>query len=246
MPSPLVAIVAGVGRGTGSAIALKFASQYSVVCLARNAENYNEVVSKINTTGGKAIGISTDLTSKDSVIRAFCEIEKEFGKEYGLAAAIFNASTRPVRKPFLELTELEFTGGYEVLGRGGFLFAQSTLPHLLESVPKSKYPPSLIFTGATASIKSSAQFVSFSNGKWALRSLAQSLAKEFGPKGVHVSHAIIDGVIGIPSTLEGRKDIEPDTVIAPEAIADTYWYLHTQHRSAFSWEIDIRPFKENW
>lgn len=134
---------------------------------------------------------------------------------------MFNASTRPVRKPFLELTEDEYAGGYDILGRGAFLFAQATLPRLVKSVDSSLNPPSLIFTGATASIKSSAEFVSFSNGKWALRSLAQSLAKEFGPQGVHVAHTIIDGVIGIPTTVKAMKEAgkdTKDTLISPEAV----------------------------
>lgn len=136
-----------------------------------------------------------------------------------LQAAIFNASTRPIRKPFLELTEAEYTGGYEILGRGAFLFSQATLPRLLQAVDKAPHPPSLIFTGATASLKSSSRFVSFSNGKWALRSLSQSLAKEFAPKGVHVAHAVIDGVIGIPSTKEAMKDAAPDVLIEPDAVS---------------------------
>lgn len=112
-----------------------------------------------------------------------------------------------MRKPFLEVPEDVFTQSLTVSAKGGFLFSQATLPLLLEGVKQeSQYPPSLIFTGATASVKSSAQMSSFSTGKWALRALSQSLAKEFGPQGVHVSHAIIDGVIDTPRTKEWMKD----------------------------------------
>ena len=98
-----------------------------------------------------------------------------------------------VRKPFLELTKDEFLGGYEASGRGTFLFAQAVLPLLLENVGKGSHPPTLIFTGATASVKGSARFASFAAGKHAVRAISQSLAREFGPRGVHVGHAVIDG-----------------------------------------------------
>jgi NAD(P)-dependent dehydrogenase (short-subunit alcohol dehydrogenase family) len=203
---------------TGRSVALKFAKAYPVALLARNPANYESIVKEINAAGGQAIGISTDVSSESSVKNAFTEIQKEFkGKK--LAAAIFNVGGRFVRKPFLELTLEEYEAGYEangyvpshpvVLGpvadlrccrKGFFLFAQATLPGLLESVPDSPHPPSLIITGATASLRGSATMSSFASGKFALRATGQSLAREFGPKGVHVAHAIIDGVIDIPRT----------------------------------------------
>jgi len=124
--------------------------------------------------------------------------------------------------------------------------SQATLPLLLSSTEKSTHPPTLIFTGATASVKANARMAGFNTGKYALRALSSALAKEFGPQGVHVSHAIIDGVIDIPRTKEFLKEAGPDAKISPDAIADAYWYLHTQPRSAFVWEIDIRPFVEKW
>jgi NAD(P)-dependent dehydrogenase (short-subunit alcohol dehydrogenase family) len=162
-------------------------------------------------------------------------------------AAVFNASGRFVRKPFLDLTEDEFFAGLDVSGRGAFLFSKAFLPLLLNSVNQSPtHPPTLIFTGATASVKANALMSSFTTGKFALRALSSSLAKEFGPKGVHVSHAIIDGVIDIPRTKEWMKDAGPDAKIAADGIADSYWNLHTQPRSAFTWEVDIRPYVEKW
>ncbi|KAL1644799.1 hypothetical protein SLS58_004264 [Diplodia intermedia] len=244
--SKLVAVIAGVGPGTGGAVARKFASAYPVVLLARNPDNYDGLVKDINGAGGKAIGISTDIADSKSVKAAFDKIGSEFGGDYGLAAAIFNASGRFVRKPFLELNEDEFNAGLDVSGKGAFLFAQATLPRLVSAAPHSKHPPSLIFTGATASVKANAQMASFATGKWALRALSQSLAKEFGPQGVHVSHAIIDGVIDIPRTKEWLKDAGPDAKISADGIADAYWNLHAQPRSTLTWEIDIRPYVEKW
>lgn len=162
-------------------------------------------------------------------------------------AAIFNASGAFNRKPFLELTEKEFSAGFDVSGRGAFLFSQAFLPLLLKGVEqKSQHPPTLIFTGATASVKSNAFMSSFSTGKFAKRALSASLAREFGPQGVHVSHAIIDGVIDIPKTKAYLPDAGPDAKIGAADIADSYWFLHTQPRASFTWEIDIRPFVEKW
>ena len=152
-----------------------------------------------------------------------------------------------MRKPFLELTDDEFFAGLEVSGKGAFLFSKAFLPLLLKGLQSSpENPPSLIFTGATASIKANALMSSFNTGKFALRALSSSLAKEFGPQGVHVAHAIIDGVIDTPATKEWMKDAGLDAKISPDAIAEAYWHLHTQPRSAFTWEIDIRPSVEKW
>lgn len=234
------ALIAGVGPGTGASVARKFASTYPVVLLARTAQNYESLVSEINGQGGKAIGISTDVSNPDSVKKMITQVEKEFPGQ-GCAAAIFNASGGFRRKPFLETSVDEFTNANDVSITGGFLFSQAALPHLLKAVEQGgQHPPSLIFTGATASVKSNAMMSSFSTGKWALRALAQSLAREFGPQGVHVGHAIIDGVIDIPRTKEWMKDAGPDAKISADAIADAYWHLHTQPRSCFTNEIDIR------
>lgn len=130
--------------------------------------------------------------------------------------------------------------------KGAFLFSQSSLPLLLNHVPSDTLPPTLIFTGATASVKSNARMSSFSTGKYALRALSQSIAREFAPQGVHVAHAIIDGVIDIPRTKEWLKDQPPEAKISADAIAEAYWDLHRQSNRAFTNEIDIRPMLEKW
>jgi NAD(P)-dependent dehydrogenase (short-subunit alcohol dehydrogenase family) len=149
--------------------------------------------------------------------------------------------------------------------RGLFYFAQSTLPLLLESVESSPQPPSLIVTGATASIRGSAKWSVIAAGKSGARILTQSLAREFGPQGVHVAHAIIDGGIDVPdATHYPQNEGTPDGKISPYAvsehhcsivnscnadwckIAESYWFLHTQHKSAFSQELDLRPFIEHF
>ncbi|PSK59203.1 hypothetical protein B9Z65_3527 [Elsinoe australis] len=241
------AVVAGVGPGTGATVARKFSLQYPVALLARNPDNYEPFVKEINNAGGKAIGISTDVSDANSIKNAFQKIESEFGS-HGCAAAIFNASGRFFRKSVLELSEEEFTAGYDVSCKGAFLFSQAALPHLLKVAGDSstQHPPTLIYTGATASVKSNALMSSFSTGKYAMRALSQSVAREFAPKGVHVAHAIIDGVIDIPRTKEWLKDQPPEAKISAEGIADAYWNLHIQPKTAFTNEVDIRPMLEKW
>jgi NAD(P)-dependent dehydrogenase (short-subunit alcohol dehydrogenase family) len=219
MASKLIAVVAGVGPGTGASVARKFSRAYPVVLLARKPENYESLAQEINSAGGKAIGISTDVSDVSSLKNAVDRIKKEFGDDVGLAAAIFNASGPFMRKPFLEIPPEVFQSSLAVSATGGILFSQSFLPLLIKGVEqKSEYPPSLIFTGATASVKSNAQMASFATGKWALRALSQSLAREFGPQGVHVAHAIIDGVIDIPRTKEWLKDMPPEAKLSADGV----------------------------
>ena len=126
---------------------------------------------------------------------------------------------------------------------GGFLFSQQAIPLLIETAKASpKYPPTLLFTGATASIRASIGFAAFASAKWAVRALSQSLAKEFGPQGVHVGHIVADGGFDTPI----RKQLDPngdeETWMSTNAMAESYWYLHTQSKKAWSWEIDLRPY----
>ncbi|KAI4154513.1 MAG: hypothetical protein LQ340_001650 [Diploschistes diacapsis] len=190
-----IAIIQGVGPGTGSSIARKFAKKYAVVLLARTPASYEAVANEIESDGGQALGIPTDVSRESDVSAAFDTIHAlgPNGTKPVVAAAVMNGVGGFVRKPFLELTTEEFLGGYEASGRGTFLFAKAVLPLLLEGVGKAEHPPTLLFTGATASVKGSANFASFASGKWAVRAIAQSLGREFGPKGVHVAHAVIDG-----------------------------------------------------
>ncbi|KAL3302517.1 short-chain dehydrogenase [Colletotrichum asianum] len=240
------AIIAGAGSGTGRAAAVRFAQTYPVVLLARKPESYNDIVNEIKQSGGKAIGITADATDETAINAAFETIKKELPGSR-LAAAIYNVNAGFARKPFLELTKKDLNTSLDAAPKGFFSFAQKTLPLLLDSVADSPHPPSLIITGATASLKGSAYFGSFAAGKFAMRALGQSLAREFGPKGVHVAHAIIDGGIDTPWGKEFQvNDGVEDGKISPEAIADTYWFLHTQHRSAFTQEVDIRPYVEKF
>ncbi|KAL7273349.1 hypothetical protein RUND412_003801 [Rhizina undulata] len=238
-----LAIIAGVGAGTGAAVARKFAEKYSVVLLARTPSNLDPVVNDIKSSGGNALAVPADVTDASSVQSAFKTISEKFPNA-PVAAAVFNANGKFTKGPFLETSLEDYELSWAVNGRGAFLFSQATLP-LLSASTHLPHPPTLIFTGATASARAAANFAAFAVGKFALRALSQSLAKEFGPKGVHVSHAVIDGVIDIPRTKEWKFE-HPDAKINPNAIADAYWHLHTQPRTSFTWEIDIRPYVEKW
>jgi NAD(P)-dependent dehydrogenase (short-subunit alcohol dehydrogenase family) len=220
MPSKLIAIIAGVGPGTGASVARKFSKTYPVVLLARTPESFSSLASEINASGGRALGIPTDVSSAPSLTSALSAIKTEFGDDVAAAAAIFNASGAFMRKPFLEIPASTFEKSLAVSGMGGVLFSQTFLPLLLKGVDNA-HPPSLIFTGATASVKSNAQMASFSTGKWALRALSQSLAREFGPQGVHVAHVVVDGVIDIPRTREWLKDAPKEAKLSADAVSNS-------------------------
>ena len=132
--------------------------------------------------------------------------------------------------------------------KGALIFSQASLPLLLKHPEdkSAKYPPTLIFTGATASVKANARMSGFAAPKFALRALSTSIAKEFAPQGVHVAHAVIDGVIDIPRTKEWLKDMPAEAKIGADDIAESYWSLHTQSKRCFTNEIDIRPMLEKW
>lgn len=247
MAPKFFAVVIGAGTGTGKAAAVRFSKAYPVVLLARKAESYQETVEGINQGGGKAIGIATDATDVQSLDAAFETIKKEL-PNHKLAVAVYNVGGGLKLAPFLELKVEDWDASLANNGRGLFIFAQKTIPLLLDSVGDSQYSPTLLITGATASIRGSVRWAAAAAGMNARRALGQSLAREFGPKGVHVAHAIIDGVIDIPRTKSYTNvngGVE-DGKISPDAIAESYWHLHTQHRSAFTQELDIRPFVEKF
>ncbi|KAF2164268.1 hypothetical protein M409DRAFT_68119 [Zasmidium cellare ATCC 36951] len=248
MATSRFAVIAGAGAGTGAAIARRFAQKYPVFLLARSPDSYNSTVEEITASGGQAYGVSADISSAKDVKKALDEIEQKVGKDASCAAALFNASARPAWKPFMDLTEADFDASYAISGKGAFHFAQATIPWLLKDAKNGspEYSPTLIFTGATAALRGSANLAAFAPAKFAGRALAQSLAREFGPQGVHVAHVIVDGIIDLPGSKELLKDAGPNAKLDPNAIAESYWYLHSQPPSAFTHELDLRPFSEKW
>jgi NAD(P)-dependent dehydrogenase (short-subunit alcohol dehydrogenase family) len=239
-PSRL-AWIAGVGAsaGLGAALARRFAREgLSVAVTGRSRERLDAVVAEIRQAGGDAIALPGDVTSESDLTG----IARQLAERGALEVAIFNAAGA-TRAPTLELSAEQFEAAWRVTTLGGFLFARAALEPLLATGHGS-----LLFTGATASLRGRPPFAAFASAKAGLRSLTQSLAREFGPRNIHVAHVVVDGGIdgerlrtASPQRVAERGE---DGLLKPEEIADAYWHLHQQGRSAWSQEIDLRPFNE--
>jgi NAD(P)-dependent dehydrogenase (short-subunit alcohol dehydrogenase family) len=240
---PQAAWIAGVGAsaGLGAALARRFAKGGLLVALTgRNSERVQAVAAEIVAAGGRAHALPGDVSSPDDVRRLVAGVQA-LGP---LRAALFNAGNA-VRGTPLELTPEEFESTWRGSTYAGFLFARAALPELL-----SAGSGTLLFTGATASLRGRGPFVAFAAAKAGLRSVAQSFAREYGPRGVHVAHVVIDGGID-GERLRARAphlaaDAGADGLLQPDAIAETYWQLHRQHRSAWTHELDLRPYRETF
>jgi NAD(P)-dependent dehydrogenase (short-subunit alcohol dehydrogenase family) len=238
---PLIAWIVGVGAsaGLGAAIGRRFSKAGLTVALTgRSKERVHAVAAEIIGAGGRVHALPGDVSSADDVKRLAAEVQA-LGT---LRAAVFNAGNA-VRGTPLELTPEQFESTWRGSTYAGFLFARATLPGLLAAGGGT-----LLFTGATASLRGRGPFVAFAAAKAGLRSVAQSAAREYGPQGVHVAHVVIDGGIDgerlRTSAPHFASEAGPDGLLHPDAIAETYWQLHQQHRSAWTHELDLRPYKE--
>ena len=236
------ALVAGVGpeRGLGASLARNFAEKGLHVFVAgRTAEKIDEVARHIRDQGGSATSVMADVTEKGEVARLF-DLIRSRGSSLEVAAYSVGSN---VAAPFLE-TEMEtFTTLWRQNCLGAFLFAKETIDMM-----RAQGKGTVFFTGATASLRAKPPFTAFASAKAAMRALAQGLAREFGPQGIHVVHSVIDGVIDgdyaknqFPEYVRTKGE---DGMLKPEAIARTYWAIHEQDPSAWTHEIDLRPFKE--
>jgi len=238
-----VAWIVGVGAsaGLGAALGRRFAQAGLTVALTgRNVDRVRSVAAEIAKTGGSAHALPGDVSSADDLARLTAEVQA-LG---GLRVAIFNAGNS-VRGTPLDITPEQFESTWRGSTYAGFLFARATLPLLLAAGTGT-----LLFTGATASVRGRGPFVAFAAAKAGLRSLAQSAAREYGPRGVHVAHIVIDGGIDgerlRTAAPQHAAEAGPDGLLDPDAIAETYWQLHQQHRSAWTHEVDLRPYKESF
>ena len=236
-----VAWVAGVGAtaGLGAALSRRFAQEGLVVALTgRNVDRVRAVAAEVSRSG-VAYALPGDVSDPNDVTRLVSELPSG-----PLRVAIFNAGNA-VRGTPLEITPEQFENAWRGSTLAGFVFARAVVPRLLATGGGS-----LLFTGATASLRGRGPFVAFAAAKAGLRSVAQSFAREYGPQGVHVAHVIVDG--GIDG--ERLRSAAPqavaaagaDGLLSPEAIAETYWHLHRQQRSAWTHEVDLRPYKESF
>ncbi|WP_323123368.1 SDR family NAD(P)-dependent oxidoreductase [Burkholderia alba] len=241
-----LAWIAGVGpsAGLGAALGRRFAQGgLAVVLTGRTAARVEAAAADIRAQGGVAHAFAGDIASEADVRRIAADV-RELGV---LQAAVFNAGNA-VRGPTLELSVADFELAWRTNVIGGLLFAQAALPQLLDADDGA--PRSVLFTGATASLRGRAPFAAFASAKAGLRSLAQTLAREFGPQGIHVAHTVIDGGIdgerlrqAAPQRVAQAGD---DGLLSPDAIAESYWQVHRQHRSAWTHELDLRPYRESF
>ena len=236
-------LVLGVGpeEGLGVALCKAFAAEgYSVFGCGRSEENM-DALNKIKTDKGKITGLVGDVTKEEDIEKIFNAVDKN---SKTLSSVIYNAGNNNA-KPFLEMDLPFFQDLWEVCAKGAFLVAQQAIPRLVNNNGGS-----LIFTGATASLRSKPPFTAFASAKSAERSLAQGLAKEFGSKGVHVANVIIDGIIDgdkvnlrFPEFAASKGE---DGKLNIAHIADNFLMLHNQKRSTWSFELDLRPWSESW
>ena len=238
------AIIIGAGDATGSAIAKKFASHGYKICPVRrpgSIDKVNALAKEINESGGWAKGYGIDARDEDAVIKFFKDVEENIAP---IDVVIFNPGAN-VFSPIEETTARVFRKVWEMAAFGGFLSGREAAKYM-----KKRNSGSIFFTGATASLRGSSGFSAFASAKFALRALSQSMARELGPEGIHVSHFIIDGAIDTAFIKENFPDRyalkEKDGILSPEKIADSYWFVHSQHRSAWTHELDLRPYMETF
>lgn len=237
-----VCLIVGAGDATGSAIAKRFAQAGFTVCVTRRTPDASAtLVQSIQASGGCALAYQLDARREDEVIALFKKIESEVGS---LEVVVFNVGGN-VRLPLLEMTAEKYFKTWEMCAMAGFLVGREAARALL---PKGR--GTILFTGATASLRGGVGFSAFAGGKAALRALAQSMAREFGPQGLHIAHVVVDGVI---DSARVRKE-QPERVAAlghqgllePDSIARAYLWLHEQTPDAWTFELDLRPGVEKW
>jgi len=235
-------LVVGAGDATGGAIARRFAREGYVACVSRRtADALVPLVDRIRAEGGRALACAADARKEGEVVALIERIEHDVAP---LEAVVFNIGAN-VRFGITETTERVYRKVWEMGALAGFLVGREAA-----RVMRPRGRGTLLFTGATASLRGSAGFAAFAGAKHALRALAQSMARELGPQGIHVAHVVIDGAIDtrfIAENFPERYAMKArDGILDPDAIAESYWQLHCQPRSAWTHELDLRPWSENW
>jgi NAD(P)-dependent dehydrogenase (short-subunit alcohol dehydrogenase family) len=242
MTSPKTALIIGAGDATGGAIARRFAREGFIACVTRRtADKLEPLVQSIKDSGGQAHGFGSDARDEAAVTELVATIEREIAP---IEVAVFNIGAN-VRFNVTDTTERVYRKVWEMGALAGFLVGREAARAML---PRGR--GTILFTGATASLRGGAGFAAFAGAKHALRALAQSLARELGPQGIHVAHVVIDGAIDTPFIAENFPQRyalkDKDGILNPDHIAEAYWQLHKQPRSAWTHEMDLRPWMETW
>jgi NAD(P)-dependent dehydrogenase (short-subunit alcohol dehydrogenase family) len=239
-----VCVVVGAGDDTGAAIARAFAREGLVACIVRRPRHLDRLealAAEIRAEGCAAHAFGVDARDENAMVSLFATIEDEIGP---VEAVVFNIGAN-VRFPIVETTGRVYRKVWEMAAFAGFLTGREAARHML---PRKR--GTILFTGATASVRGGDGFSAFAGAKHALRALAQSMARELGPKNIHVAHVVIDGAIDTNFIRGMRPDVdemrERDAILSPDAIAAAYVMLHRQHRSAWTHEMDLRPWVEKW
>jgi NAD(P)-dependent dehydrogenase (short-subunit alcohol dehydrogenase family) len=238
------AVIIGAGDATGGAIARAFAAEGLTACInrrSRNAEQLETLAQSIRDNGHKARAFPGDAREEAEMVALFEKVEEEVGP---IEVAVFNIGAN-VQFPIVETTTRVYTKVWEMGCLAGFLMGREAARHM---IPRGR--GTILFTGATASIRGGSGYAAFSGAKAALRMLAQSMARELGPKGIHVAHTVIDGGIDT-EFIKGRHPAfdeakAADLILSPDAIAANYVMLHKQPKSAWTHELDLRPWGEKW
>ncbi|WP_422004375.1 SDR family oxidoreductase [Pyruvatibacter mobilis] len=236
------AIIIGAGDATGGAVARRFARAGYTACVCRrNGDQLAPLVADIEAEGGTARAFGVDARDEVQVEAFFRTVEDEVGP---VEVMVFNIGAN-VNFPITETTSRVYRKVWEMAAFAGFLTGREAARYM---TPRGE--GTIIFTGATASMRGGKGFAAFSGAKFALRALAQSMARELGPKGIHVAHSIIDGAIDtawIRENFPDRAALDDEGgILKPDDIAETYWQIHRQPRTAWTHEIDLRPWMESW
>ena len=242
MSDKKVVLVIGAGDATGGAIAKRFAREGYVACVTRrSADKLQPLVDEIRADGGEAHGFASDARKEEEVAALVEGIERDIGP---IEAFVFNIGAN-VPCSILEETARKYFKIWEMACFSAFLTAQAVARRMV-----TRGRGTILFTGATAGLRGAAHFAAFAGAKHGVRALAQSMARELGPRNIHVAHVVVDGAIDTAFIRDSFPDIysrkDQDGILDPEHIADNYWFLHAQPRDAWTFELDLRPWMEKW
>jgi NAD(P)-dependent dehydrogenase (short-subunit alcohol dehydrogenase family) len=241
-----VALVIGAGDATGGAIARRFAREGYTACVTRRSlDKLQPLLEQIRADGGVAHGFASDARKEEEVVALIEQIETTLGP---IEVLVFNIGAN-APSSILDETARKYFKVWEMACFGGFLNGREVARRMVQR-DSDGHKGTIIFTGATASLRGGANFAAFSGAKMALRALAQSMARELGPRGIHVAHVVVDGAIDtdfIRSNFPERYAMkDQDGILNPDHIADAYWMLHSQPRDAWTHELDLRPWMEKF